>query len=269
MREKWTDEEMILTLYIYLTHDSEDLHKYSKFLIDFTDKLNEFTGNKRTPSSIEMRISNYKSVDPNYYKTGLANGGKSVKYFWDKYNNQIVLMEKLYLNFFDKTKLIIDEESKKELDEIEKTAEYKNINIDDKDGYIETMINLRNGAIQRIFRQNLLVEFNNKCALCDINNRSILISSHILPYSKCIKKEDMINHNNGLLLCPNHDALFDKKLITFNDDGKIIISKNIDKRLYGDLNLNTETYINKKYLNYERLYFLKKHYELYTKEKNN
>ena len=92
MRKKWTDEEMILTLYIYLTHDSEDLHKYSKFLIDFTDKLNEFTGNKRPPSSIEMRISNYKSVDSNYYKTGLANGGKSVKYFWDKYNNQIDLM---------------------------------------------------------------------------------------------------------------------------------------------------------------------------------
>ena len=33
--------------------------------------------------------------------------------------------------------------------------------------------------------------------------------------------------NNGILLSPNYDALFDKHLITFDDSGKIIISENI------------------------------------------
>ena len=37
--------------------------------------------------------------------------------------------------------------------------------------------------------------------------------------------------NNGILLSPNYDALFDKHLITFDDSGKIIISENIKNLL--------------------------------------
>ena len=33
-----------------------------------------------------------------------------------------------------------------------------------------------------------------------------------------------IDVSNGLLLCPNHDALFDKAIITFDANGKVIIS---------------------------------------------
>lgn len=45
--------------------------------------------------------------------------------------------------------------------------------------------------------------------LKDITNKDLLIASYILPYSKCKNKNDMINYNSGLLLCPMHDALFD------------------------------------------------------------
>ena len=84
MRKKWTDKEMILTLYIYLTHNQIELHKYSPFLVEFCQRLNSYTGNNRTPASIEMRISNYKSVDPKYSKVGLPNGGENVLKIWNK-----------------------------------------------------------------------------------------------------------------------------------------------------------------------------------------
>lgn len=257
MKSKWTDEEMILTLYIYLTHNPEELHKYSTFLVDFCKRLNLYTGNSRTTSSIEMRISNYKSVDPDYHKVGLANGGKSVKEFWDKYHNEMNIMADLYDKFVNSTFQPISEESIKELAEIEKM--YTNDNVDNKDSYIETVINIRNGAIQRVFRDNLIIEFNQKCALCNINQKGLLVSSHILPYSKCKFKEDMINHNNGLLLCPNHDALFDKGLISFDSSGNIIISSEIDEMLYSDLNINNNMKLDKKYLNDERIKFLAIH----------
>jgi len=32
-----------------------------------------------------------------------------------------------------------------------------------------------------------------------------------------------------LLLCPNHDALFDKGYISFDDDGAILISGSLDE----------------------------------------
>ena len=256
-RSSWTDEEMILTLYIYLTHNPEELHKSSKFLIDFCERLNRFTGNERTPSSIEMRISNYKSVDPNYKKVGLANGGKSVEEFWNRYHDKMNYMDSLYKKFVDNTLIDITDEAVEELEQIEK--EYINENVSDKDSYIESTINIRNGSIQRVFRDNLIIEFNQKCAICGINQKNLLISSHILPYSMCDDKKDMINHNNGLLLCPNHDAIFDKKLISFDDKGKIIISPEIESEIYDDLNISKDTILDKKYLNEERLAFMKNH----------
>lgn len=256
-REKWTSEEMVLTLYIYLTHNPEELHKYSKFMIDFCNRLNNFTEKKRTTSSIEMRISNYKSVDPNYKKTGLANGGRSVLEYWTKYHSNIKYMSDLYDKFVSGTMKPITNESIEELNEIIK--EFKMENIEDKDSYVESIINLRNGAIQGIFKENLIIEFNQKCAICSVNKRELLIASHILPYSLCEKKEDMINHNNGLLLCPMHDALFDKKLISFDSKGKILINKNLGRYMYTDLNINDTVVLDSNYLNEERKKFLKNH----------
>lgn len=69
----------MLTLYIYLTHNPEDLRKNSSFLSNFCTRLNYLTGKNRTLASIEMRISNYKAVDSNYRKTGLNNGEKMLK----------------------------------------------------------------------------------------------------------------------------------------------------------------------------------------------
>ena len=256
-RIPWTNEEMILTLYIYLTHNPEELHKYSSFLKEFCSRLNKYTGNNRTTSSIEMRISNYKSVDPDYKKIGLANGGKSVLDFWNRYHSDMEYMTALYNKFSNDTMSEITEDSLEELNNIEKR--FINEKIADKDSYIESTINIRNGAIQRVFRNNLIIEFNEKCALCGISNKSLLISSHILPYSKCVDKKDMINHNNGLLLCPNHDALFDKKLISFEASGSIIISKKIEKDLYSLLNISRDFRLDIEYLNDERLAFLEKH----------
>lgn len=257
MKEKWTDEEMILTLYIYLTHDPDELRKNSKFLINFCERLNMFTGMNRSPDSIEMRISNYKSVDPLYKKVGLANGGKNVSEFWNKYHNKLDYMSELYNKFVNSTYKAVSDESVKELDSIVKSYVCDNVN--EKDSFIESTINVRNGAIQRIFRDNLIIEFNQKCALCDINKKNLLISSHILPYSKCKNKSDMVNHFNGLLLCPNHDALFDKRLISFDRNGKIIISKFIPKELYKDLNINSNMRLETKFLTEKRLSFLEKH----------
>lgn len=45
---------------------------------------------------------------------------------------------------------------------------------------------------------------------------------------------------NGLLLCPNHDCLFDNGIISFNDDGTIMISTEMDNinQVYTNINPN-------------------------------
>ena len=54
-----------------------------------------------------------------------------------------------------------------------------------------------------------------------LSNKDFLIASHIKPWSKC-KSNQKLDVNNGLLLCPNHDRLFDEGWISFDEIGKII-----------------------------------------------
>ena len=49
-----------------------------------------------------------------------------------------------------------------------------------------------------------------------------IITSHIKPWAKSNKFEKL-DSENVFLLCSIHDALFDKGLISFSDDGTIII----------------------------------------------
>ena len=53
-----------------------------------------------------------------------------------------------------------------------------------------------------------------------------MIASHIVPW-KDSSDEERRDVNNGILLSPTYDALFDKHLISFDDSGSIIISSKI------------------------------------------
>ncbi|WP_176546234.1 HNH endonuclease [Bacillus toyonensis] len=92
-----------------------------------------------------------------------------------------------------------------------------------------------------IFKKNLLKN-EKKCKLCGVSDKRFLIASHIKPWSKSNHKE-RLDINNGLLLCPNHDALFDKGYISFGDDGEILISASLDESLKIFLNVNDKLQI--------------------------
>ena len=50
-----------------------------------------------------------------------------------------------------------------------------------------------------------------------INEESLLIASHIKPWAVSDSKE-RIDPNNGFILSPLYDKLFDRGYITFSDD---------------------------------------------------
>lgn len=132
--------------------------------------------------------------------------------------------------------------------------------IQELEAYYNSDQKVRNQAIQTRFRKALLKEFNHKCAMCDITVPSLLVASHIVPYSKCNNHKNWLgNPNNGLLLCINHDALFESgNFITFVN-GNIEISHNIPNELYDDFNISTNIRLDETYRNHERMTFLSKH----------
>jgi hypothetical protein len=74
------------------------------------------------------------------------------------------------------------------------------------------------------FRADLDKLWGNSCAVTGCGMRNILRASHIKPWRASNDSERLDGHN-GLLLSANIDALFNDGLITFADDGRIVLSR--------------------------------------------
>ncbi len=134
----------------------------------------------------------------------------------------------------------------------------KNFIIDDKLEITEkeNLIKCRLG--QGEFR-NKLIEYWNGCSVTKFNKIELLIASHIKPWSKSTNQE-RLDIYNGLLLMPNIDKVFDLGFISFNDNGRILISEQLTD--YNLLGINSLMNIDvkeehKKYLEYHRKYVFK------------
>ncbi|AVK84079.1 hypothetical protein C3943_11080 [Lysinibacillus sp. B2A1] len=79
---------------------------------------------------------------------------------------------------------------------------------------------------QSSFKKALL-SFEKKCKLCGVSEEAFLIASHIKPWS-ISNHHERLDVDNGLLLCPNHNQLFDKGFISFLNNGQIVVSDSID-----------------------------------------
>lgn len=133
----------------------------------------------------------------------------------------------------------------------------KEINIEKTEVIME--VKSRRGHIE--FKNNLLA-IDKKCKICGLNNINLLVASHIKPW-RVATDEEKVDYNNGFLLCPNHDSVFDKGLISFEDDGKIMLSSflTIEDRKILQLDENIKIKLsqkNREYLKYHREYIFKK-----------
>lgn len=66
-------------------------------------------------------------------------------------------------------------------------------------------------TVQDEFKKSLLKATPHKCPVCGFNFEKMLTASHIMPYAKCEDIDDAMNPNNGLLMCPMCDKLFESQ----------------------------------------------------------
>jgi putative restriction endonuclease len=209
MRRDWTREEIILAFQLYCTMPSKDVTIRHPLIIRLAQKFN------RTPSSIVLKIQNFKSFDPDYTangRVGLAHGSKLDKQITDE-----------FLNNWDKLSVEADKlKIRFELSGID-----TNIPTADNVGYNKT-VNSTARIGQTFFRSSVLASYEKRCCVTGFDVPELLIASHIKPWAKSDTNEK-VNPQNGLLLNPLHDSAFDKGFITINFDYTIIVSEEIKK----------------------------------------
>jgi predicted restriction endonuclease len=83
---------------------------------------------------------------------------------------------------------------------------------------------------QGYYRHEVLKRFGSACAVTGANREELLIASHIVPW-RTASEEERLDVDNGILLSPTYDALFDRNLISFEEDGQILVSSKLSPEL--------------------------------------
>jgi 5-methylcytosine-specific restriction enzyme A len=109
---------------------------------------------------------------------------------------------------------------------------------------------------QGAYRKSVLLRWRYKCAVTNYSKKEILIASHIVPWKDATNQE-RLDVSNGILLTPTYDALFDKHLISFEDNGKIILSQSLENSKYHEIGVTGKERINN--LSLENFGYLDRH----------
>ncbi|MFK5996544.1 MAG: HNH endonuclease [Rhodobacterales bacterium] len=78
---------------------------------------------------------------------------------------------------------------------------------------------------QDIFREMILSGYRSKCALTGIEDTRLLNASHIVGWAE--DEKSRLDPSNGICLNALHDRAFDRHLISFDQDCRMLVSKSL------------------------------------------
>ncbi len=178
-----------------------------------------------------------KVLNNSYFITKNSTGNKMYSNALKQYRMYCAFEQDMYVNNIQVEKVIND---------------YETLNETEKKAIVKSRIG------QGIFKEKLMKKYNSQCIITGICTKKLLIASHIKPWSVS-NNQERLSGENGLLLSPTYDKLFDCGLISFYDNGSIIISSQINKRDLSILNISPNDTYNikatselKEYLGYHR-----------------
>ncbi|MBD0723681.1 restriction endonuclease [Flavobacterium sp. L1I52] len=210
----WSREELILAFNLYLKIEFGKTHARNPEIIKLANLI------ERTPASIVMRLGNFASIDPFHQLrgvVGLKNGMNQVQPIWDEFfHNQEELI-------FLSEKILAERENST----IE--SKYQNLLFDLKDLKGESVTReVKTRVNQSVFRQMVLANYTNKCAITGIDIPELLLASHIIPWSK--NEEHRLNPENGICLSALYDKAFDKGIIGIDKNHTVLLSSSLKKK---------------------------------------
>lgn len=173
----------------------------------------------------ELDVAIFKIFNNAYFKSKNKKGN-------NMYSNAVKRFRTfIYLN---------TERGKAEIKEEQKILSNPNIAITEKEAIIKARIG------QGIFKKNLITKYGGKCVVTGLKIKQALIASHIKPWAVCDNTE-RVDVNNGILLSATFDRLFDSGLISFKDNGQILISDLVSNEDINILNIKNKDKFEIKY----------------------
>ena len=120
----------------------------------------------------------------------------------------------------------------------------------------EALIKARRG--QGRFRKNL-ESIEKSCRVTSVTDLRLLRASHVKPWRNCANNHERLDGNNGLLLAPHIDHLFDRGYISFSNEGNLLISSAIDSGQLSLLGIPSNSSHNVGSFNHKQKHYLEYH----------
>jgi hypothetical protein len=117
--------------------------------------------------------------------------------------------------------------------------------------------------VQGVFRSKVIAIWGT-CAITGCSLSKVLVASHLVPWASCATSQERLDPYNGLLLTPNLDKLVDRCLIAFNDDGSVLLSKELTTEARAVLGVSEQDKL--RFVRAAMLPYLQRHRKLFQAE---
>ncbi|MBW2662291.1 MAG: HNH endonuclease [Deltaproteobacteria bacterium] len=207
----WTEHELLIAMNLYCRLSFGQCNSRNKLVNEVASKMD------RTAGSISRKLGNIASLDPRHQARGvggLPNSSKLDRKVWSEFqDNWSTMAEKSEVAF---EALMGGTGIGKPAPEIEQPR---------GPSEVERMVKTR--RLQTFFRNAVLSSYENRYALTGIAVPQLLIASHIIPWNE--NENRRADPTNGLCLNALHDKAFDRHLITFDKDCRLVVSSFLKK----------------------------------------
>jgi predicted restriction endonuclease len=204
----WSRNELLIAFRLYCHTPFGKLHQHNQEIIELAKLIG------RTPSAVAMKACNFASLDPAQKARGIrALGNVSIadRALWEQFWND---------------GLAVAAEAEAAYESILKSASFlvsEHIEIPSGPTDVERTVRIR--RVQTFFRSTVLNSYHFHCALTGISVPALLNASHIIPWR--FEESRRADPTNGLCLNSLHDRAFDRGLITFDEDWRLVVSNHL------------------------------------------
>ena len=201
-RRNWTPAEVKEALALYLVTDFGRFHSRNPDVIRLASRLD------RTSSAVALKLTNLAALDDSLTQKGMANASATDRMVWAEFLRNPQDVEAAY-----------DRQAKQPLREMAEAPGQ----FDHFGGQTPRVIQARRG--QALFRDMVLTSYKSRCALTGAEDPRILNASHILSWAD--HPNNRMWPTNGICLNALHDRAFDRHLISFDADWRMMVAPQV------------------------------------------
>ena len=206
-RTGWTRQQLLVAFALYSRLPFGRLHHGNPEIVTVAGMI------ERSPSALAMKLTNIASLDPAITSTGrsgLRKASANDRAMWDEMHSD---WERFAVESHQ-AELEVGVTTGSE----DEAAHGEDIHRFGEDRVAQTTVRVGQG----FFRSAVLSAYNERCCITGLSLPSLLVASHIVPWSH--DGSNRVNPRNGLLLSALHDKAFDAGLITIRDDMTVQVS---------------------------------------------